>query len=192
MDKIHILLFSSSGLSNVPGCQVSRFSLIYTAKRASTEKVRFFLLKREKKNIFPFSVSQDLKMLGQRESFHFLWSPYKEGVTFMPVLVTGRRETGNTEWPGFPEVSRDWKWLSPWRNEFLGNKQDSMLGSAQFRELKNWRFTIFSQCPCLICSVSTLAKHTDIYRETVLISGSTDYIPQILRKIDIIVALRIP
>lgn len=67
-----------------------------------------------------------------------------------------------------------------------------MLESPQFRELANWRFTIFSQCPCLISSVSTLAKHTDICRETVLISGSTDYIPQILRKIDIIVALRIP
>lgn len=42
MDKICMSLFSSLGLGNMPGCQVSRFSLIYTAKRGSTEKVRFF------------------------------------------------------------------------------------------------------------------------------------------------------
>lgn len=85
VDKIHISLFSSSGLGNMPGCQVSRFSLIYTAKRVSTEKVRFFLLK-GKKTFSLSSVSQDLKVLGQRKSFHF---------TFMPVLATGRGEIWN-------------------------------------------------------------------------------------------------
>lgn len=49
-------LFSSLGLGNMPGCQVSRFSLIYTAKRGSTEKVRFFFLIEEEKKTFSLSV----------------------------------------------------------------------------------------------------------------------------------------
>lgn len=66
-----------------------------------------------------------------------------------------------------------------------------MLESAQFRGLRNQRFTVLSQCPCLVSSVSALAKHTDIYREVVLFSGSADYIPKNLSTTNIIVALSI-
>lgn len=99
-----------------------------------------------------------MKVLDSRESFHFLWSPYTEGVTFMPVLATGRGETWKIEWPGYPEVSRDWKWSPPQINGFLGNQQVWMLESAQFRELTNWRFPIFSQCPCFIFHCFNIGK----------------------------------
>lgn len=124
VDKIHVSLFSSLRLGNVPGCQVSRFSLIYTAKEAATGKVRFFFFFNwmgRKHFLFQCILRFWMKVLDSRESFHFLWSPYTEGVTFMPVLETGRGETWKIEWPGYPEVSRDWKWSPPQINGFLGN-----------------------------------------------------------------------
>lgn len=162
MDKTHVSMSSFSGLGNVPRCRIPRLSLICTTKKGRAGKIIIFIQEKKKKALFPFNVSQDLKMLGQRERFFFLWSCYSEGGTFMLIIVLGRRETWNVEWPGFLEVSRDWKWLPPQRNAFLVYKQDWTLESAQFRGLRNWRFMIFSQCPCLVSSVSALAKYTNI------------------------------
>lgn len=119
--------------------------------------------------------------VGSKRKFSISLISLQGGSNFTALFSDRERKKHVTEWPGFPEISRGWKRSLPWRNGFLGNKQDWMLENAQFWELENWTFAIFSQCPCLIFSVSTLAKHKYvyiyIYRERVLISGGTDYIP---------------
>lgn len=120
-------------------CQNVKFpdSIWFTQeKKEITEKVRFFYWRGKPPTVLLSKCIPRYKGVGSKRKFSLPLISLQGGSNFTALFSDRERKKRETESPGFPEISRDWKRSLPWRNGFLGNKQDWMLESAQFWELE--------------------------------------------------------